>query len=239
MLIKRLPKPIDTIAYWASSSLFCAFVLCITARPTFNSDCIRWALPSQPERTTLSSQDIGAVLTKCFGGMFRLQDKARPNFVFGDFNGDGVSDLAVVVRLCADIAKTVDSKPEFAIYDPLPPEFDVQTFGKPRSLGDLAHWRNRDLIIVVHGGAGDWCDLGKQEATVLLAGHAGKGLLVSHFRGEMEPARAYSTQKKIGKPPFVNFDSILLDRAFSDDTGELIYWDGVRYRYYPIKQPGL
>ena len=42
-------------------------------------------------------------------------------------------------------------------------------------------------------------------------------------------------QKSPGPAPMLDHDSILLDNVFSDGKGEIIYWDGARYRYYPIK----
>jgi hypothetical protein len=181
---------------------------------------------------SLTVSEVEGLIRQFFGDLFVLaSDKGSP-FVVGDFNGDGNKDFAVAVRLSREIDRDDNSTPDFLLYVPVPPEFDG--WENPNPLGTLAHWRRGDFLVVLHSRQGSWHQLLLEDKAVLLISYAGSSIKLFSFRGQLRPATAYPGQRTTGPPPSVKYDSILLDQAFSNGNGQLIYWDGARYRYYPV-----
>lgn len=48
----------------------------------------------------MTAEQVATLLRSEFGGLFKVDDRnITPSYLVGDFNGDGVEDLAVSVRL--------------------------------------------------------------------------------------------------------------------------------------------
>lgn len=192
---------------------------------------VSWGNDANP-----TAGEVAALITQIFDDLFVVASKKGASFTVGDFNGDGYKDLAVAVRLAREIDRNDNSAPDFMLYVPLPPEFNPRD--DRNSLGTLRYWRQRGFLVVLHGGQRAWGELSTKDKLVLLTGYSGSSVRLFSDRVQLRPATAYPNQKSPGPAPMIIHDSILLDDVFSDGRGEIIYWDGARYRYYPMDTKG-
>jgi hypothetical protein len=187
---------------------------------------------SESERT----QDrMRAVLEAAFGGLFQVDARINPSHVTGDFNGDGVTDVAVAVRLIREVDKRDPSKPSFNLYQPIHTGLSPEVYKTENRLGSLAYYQDRTHLVVMHGThEREWTTSQPQQRHVLLdfPGIAPTGMTV--YRGELRPATA-GDEPKPTPPPRLTGDAILLEEVFEEDVGAVIYWDGSRYRTYPVR----
>lgn len=193
-------------------------------------------LPDRRGEAIPTIGEVGSLVEKSFNGLFVLASNRSASFVLGDFNGDGDKDLAAAVRLSREVDRDDTSISDFMMYTPLPREFDVNIYGTERNpLGTLGHWPRAEFLVVLNGKPGGWHPQLPRDRTVLLMQTKGSSMKLFSFRGQLRSATAYPGQKEPGPPPSLMCDSILLGRALPHDKGQVIYWDGGRYRYYPIE----
>jgi hypothetical protein len=187
----------------------------------------------------LNGKLITSLLETEFGSLFVIDDRTiSPTYLRGDFNGDGVEDLAVAVRLNRQIDPNDRSKMPFQFdkaYGPGPSTVGEQDYGPTFTIGDLAGYRDLSMLAVIHGTREHGLTNSKpsQRFVVVDAWHLGQKTM-SLFRGKLKPA-AYGDELKIIPPPQLLGDAILM--IGPEDSGTAVYWDGARYRWYEVPAP--
>ena len=109
-----------------------------------------------------SPGEVRAIVESEFKGLFRVDDRlvvsaptrtvVNPRYVTGDFNGDGVMDLAVGVRVSADVPGGDKSTPPFKMHSPWyegMPQKEKDYYR--HTLGDLAKYRDAWVLLTIHG----------------------------------------------------------------------------------------
>lgn len=170
-----------------------------------------------PERVT-------GWLHQTFGDSAEAVTGFEPSSLAGDFNGDGVEDLAIVVTLpkgLGGLPKTVKVLWPYGFDDPK----EAESAPTPA----------QRLIAIIHGGRS-----GKEtvpQSAYLFAGGS-NALIVQTGRTADELKDVMSVVKKKRKPkedvPLtppkgVRGDSLYLD---TEAAGALLYWNGKTYRWY-------
>jgi hypothetical protein len=191
-----------------------------------------------PKAPSESTEQIRGVLAKEFGGLMDIDDRTiSPTFLMGDFNGDGVADLAIAVRVNREIDPEDPSEMPFRFekaYGPGPSTVGEPDYGPSFTIGVLAHYRrnNFSMLAIIHGTRelGFTETMPQQRILVVDAWHLGKKRM-SLFKGKLEPA-AYGDEPETVAPPQLLGDAILM--IGPENSGTAVYWDGARYRWYPV-----
>ena len=185
--------------------------------------------PKEKEVITLSLE---------FNGLFKVDEEhISPRYLVGDFNGDGVQDIAVSVQLNRHISAEDESKPSFSFEKapgPGPSTVGEQGSDSGFAIGDLARYQKLTILAVIHGSKSKgWNESQPEQRFVIVdAWHLSKKLM-SLYRGKLKPA-PYGDEPSIVKPPELFGDAILmLDQT---NTGTAVYWDSSRHRWYPIDE---
>jgi len=189
------------------------------------------AAPPPPPATP---EEARQTLARVYGNVVSLEP-GRPNFVVGDFNGDGSQDIALVVR--PDKAKLADINSEVASWIIR----DALTSAAPRSkmerdpnappIRPTVGEKDELLLAVIHGhGARGWRDEQAQQ-TYLIRNAIGQGL-------ETITKKSLMARKNEKKPPLIG-DVIGETRA---GASGYIYYTGSAYgwfdpRTYPDERP--
>lgn len=182
-----------------------------------------------------TQEDVRALIGTAFGGLFEVDERITPTHLIGDFNGDGVEDIAIAVRLNRDVDKNDESKPAFNLYMPIHTGLNPEDYKAKNRLGALAYYGNRAQLVVLHGTAEtSWRNSQPQQRHVLIDYPGTAPTKMSSYRGKLKPAAAGDEPKPTAPPRLVG-DAILIDKVFEEDVGAVIYWDRSRYRVYPFR----
>ena len=162
--------------------------------------------------------EVNDAIQRVFKDAVVIDSNLKPNFVAGDFNGDAVQDIAVVVRPAP--GKLDDLNQEYSswlIRDPFASEI--------QKTGALRVGENEALLAIIHGyGPNDWRDP-QATQTFLLKNTVGSGLEV--HKG-VEFAKANSNKKL----PAIAGD--LIEESVRGKRGYL-YFSVLTYRWYDPK----
>jgi hypothetical protein len=164
---------------------------------------------------------IEAVVRDGFGPRVKVESQlgSEPFYLLGDFNGDGFSDMAVLVNIEEAGADLKGHGVKFINVDPYSRRNGLQ-------IDPLSHDSQNCLgIAIVHGTAAGW----------KAAKPAGRFMVYecfSSFRLIRKGQRIRRGGGSSGRTPVPKGDSILLDL----ETGgtALTYWDGRTYRGFGI-----
>jgi len=182
----------------------------------------------------LTSEEVKVLIETLFSGVFRDDDRIAPTHLIGDFNGDGIKDIAIAVQLSKDIDKNDPSKPPFNLYRPIHTGLKPEDYNVKDKIGVLAHYSNRTHLIILHGTRErGWGNSLSQERYVLLDFPGIAPNKIKIYRGKLRSATA-GDEPKPTPPPRLVADAILADEVFEEGMGAIIYWDGKRYREYPF-----
>jgi hypothetical protein len=169
----------------------------------------------------VSLEQLQTAIHNGFGGNVKVgSDLVNPFYVLGDFNGDGFSDIAVVVNieeargeLKSHAVKYVDADPwsrnNGSMIDPL-----------------MADGRNCLGIAIIHGTALGW----------QAAAPADKFMLYNCFsslRLIRKGQRIRRGSGSRGLTPIPKGDSIFLD--LESGATALVYWNGKTYRGFGLR----
>ena len=182
----------------------------------------------------MTDAKLQALLKAEFEGLFEPDGKIiSPRHLLGDFNGDGVLDIAISVRLLRSIEPSDKTEPPFWFGKPLGPGM-VQDDERYRfKMGDLARYRNESILIVLHGMAGQgWSHSEPKQRFAIVDGWDAGKINMSSYRGKLEPVAA--GDGAIEPPPRLLGDAILM--LGHENKGTALYQDGNRYRWYPVDQ---
>jgi hypothetical protein len=193
-----------------------------------------------PPQTHSTVDDVRSIIEREFQGAFVLGGSApgkeiTPSFVTGDFNGDGRGDLAALITVKPDVLQQRLAR------DPRSPlsgliVSKVVGKGMPAqaikeaelTLADLAeHFQRSIVLLILHS----FDQPASSAARFALLDFCNNGnMAMSVFRGTLSAAAAGDIP--IISPPRLKGDAL----RFLDDNGEgtTVYWDGLRYRWYPV-----
>lgn len=190
------------------------------------------------EQTKLNERKVITLLSVEFSGLFKLDEQnISPSYLVGDFNGDGVQDIAVSVRLNRQISPDDKSKSPFSFEKapgPGPDTLSEEGNGSGFAIGDLARYQDLAILAIIHGSMrNDWNESQPEQRFVIVdAWHLGKKLMTL-YRGKLKPT-PYGDEPSVIQPPKLLGDAILmLDET---NVGTAVYWDGARYRWYPVDE---
>ena len=208
--------------------LFLSFLGCIpivaargqTRRPATN----------EPARVSQSDVVTKALATS-FGSALQAANGFKPYYLTGDFNGDGMQDLLVVVRIKlrrSELSKDVLVLNPFYKDPAYGPAYPPDPAAKPT----LA-------FAIIHGAKAGW-KTSESTGKFLLVG-ASPILAMEHDREKsapdsgMELMRKRAGSRKGGWPPAAaKGDSIYLQTEGSDS---ILYWNGRTYRWEEGGEP--
>jgi hypothetical protein len=185
----------------------------------------------------LTAKEIQELLMTELGGLFRYDEKTVfPSYMVGDLNGDEVKDIIIIARLIEDGELNKISQLPFNLDKPLGAGVNSKqdvTTGE-LTLEDLKRYTNEPVVIILHGVPGNlWRTNQPQKRFVLLDAMHNDTKTMKLSRGRIKPAFAGDERKRV-PPPSLKGDAILF--IAPDDTGLAVYWDGQRYRWYPLKE---
>ena len=183
--------------------------------------------PPPPPPSTLPAptpEDVRAAVTRVYKDAVRISD-GGPVFVVGDFNGDRIQDLAVVVAPVRENLDELNSDvAAWRIRDPmsdslLPPTMAVKRDEPPPrpviTAGDTA------LLAIIHGyGPQAWRDPQARQ-TLLLKNAPGSPLTMQAYRAALAATRSL--------PPPLHGDVI---KATIAGTAGFFYYDRSSYYWY-------
>jgi hypothetical protein len=183
----------------------------------------------------LSSKDVESLLQSCFHGLFRVDSSGlSPEFVEGDFDGDGIPDVFVPVKLARVVNRNDRSEPPFTFRDVLDPASPSRHELKLK-MGDLSVPLVEDpFFAILHrpgGNIPNRCTVRTQKFVLLFPMYKGSSKIELFHGKRLRPGTIYDP-KEDQPPPRLRGDAILL----LDDIGRgtALYWDGSRYRWYPV-----
>lgn len=184
---------------------------------------------------SLSDREMESLVRTCFGGLLSADHTLTPSFVVGDFDGDGTQDLFVPVRLGRSVNRKNRSRTPFNYQEVLDPASPASVALNLR-MGDLAIVENWPLFVVVHGlskARMTRCSESRYKFLLLFAMNKGT-TSIKLFNGKKLPRGTINDPKEDQPPPRLKGEAILL--LDPDGEGSAIYWDGARYRWYPVNR---
>ena len=181
----------------------------------------------------LKDQDAEELVRICFGGLLRADLRAlTPGFIVGDFYGDGIQDLFVPVRLARSVEMKDRSRPPFnyqEVLDSTSPgrvalDLTVSDLAKVKTWPLLAVVRNVDKARLTR------CADVRDKYILLFVMDKGTSV-IKVFRARRLPRGTIGDPKEDVPPPRLRGAAVLL--LDSHGQGSAVYWDGMRYRWYP------
>lgn len=190
---------------------------------------------NQINESKLTLDQVRTIVAREFGGLLQVDEMSvKPGFLTGDFNGDGVEDIFVVARLSQLPTIEDNSELPFQLDNP-PGTASGKVNNEPMlksTMSNLARFRNELVQIVIHGAPSGWAgSITRQQKFVLLHAMDYGTTKMKTFHGSLKLARAGDEQDMVTPPSLVGDAILLLGR---DNSGTALYWDGSRYRWYPV-----
>jgi hypothetical protein len=187
------------------------------------------------KRTPPKEEQVATLLRSEFGDLFILDGRdVSPSYMVGDFNGDGVEDIAISVRVNRVINPDDRSTPPFFFEKAFGPGTSTvgEEIEKDRfAIGALARYKDLTILLVIHGSSRQQWNNSEQKFVIVDAWHLGKKMMSLHQGRELKPS-AYGDEPQIIPPPQLLGDAILM--LDGESVGTAVYWDGARYRWYPV-----
>jgi hypothetical protein len=178
-------------------------------------------------------EDVAKLLARESSNLLILGTKLKvtPTYLWGDFNGDGAIDIAIVAALNASVNFNTQPLSAFVIDDALPPN-DQGADKFPRE--SLKEYTDIPLLVIFHG-ANDASVKNfqiKERFIVLNVMDTPPQRMLLH-KGRLEPAVA-GDEPRVIPPPKPIGDAIVFlgDR----NTGTAIFWYKGKYRWYPVNK---
>jgi len=193
----------------------------------------------------LSLPQVAALVEREFDGLFVLAtDSSNPVYAIGDFDGDGLLDVAAFVRTRKQLGRSSQaalpfqfSKVDFARDGQLPAasaESDrAWAEANAQTIGNLARYQDLRLVVVVHGAGSEPRESGSlpRRPYVLADGWSHDTNRIDAYDGELE-ARYVGDSPTLNKPPRRRYGEAILLRG-SKDEGSVLLWTGTCYAWFP------
>jgi hypothetical protein len=214
---------------------FCsvAFSATYTAKPDFPMS----SSIGQQSQTTLSvkqtEEAVAKLLVRESSNLFILGTKWRvtPTYLWGDFNGDGAIDIAIVAALNTGIVFSIQPLSAFVIDEARPPNYQpADEF--PREV--LGEYTDIPLLVVFHGANGASMENFqiKERFIVLDVMDTPPQRLLLH-KGRLERAVA-GDEPRVVPPPKLTGDALVF--LGDGNIGTAIFWNKEKYRWYPVNK---
>lgn len=186
----------------------------------------------------LNKDLVRQILASEFDGMLNLDERSvSPSYVFADFNGDGVTDLAAAVAVIPEISSDDTSPLAFRFEKPNGPSLNKKSTQVIRMRkGNLKWYRDHQatIIAIVHGSLAHGLRSTKAEQRfVLVDGWQNGKLKLQSYGGALQIAR-YGDESELVPPPKLKGIGLILIGI--DNEGTVLYWDGTAYRWYPVPE---
>ena len=170
---------------------------------------------TKPKRVTL--EEITYAITNGFGSKMRVVTDTQPFYLLGDFNGDGYSDLAVLVNPEEAKAELKQHGVRYVDVDP-----SSSNNGK-ESDPESATFQYCLGIALMHGGEREWSTPPPEGKYLFYECFipfrlVPKATIIHRYRGGRK------------RPPRLRGDGIYL--YLERDAGSIVYWTGTTYRGY-------
>lgn len=189
------------------------------------------------KQALLSSNRVADIVERAFGGLLQVDNnKLSPSYLVGDFNGDGIEDIVICVRLKKELDKNDVRSPSFNLTVPLLGTSYGSRRGISKSrqftLGQLARLQNFSFLIIVHGQIGrEFQAVDEGHKFVLMNTIQPEANRLSIFRGKLRNVPR-SGDLDVGPAPHLIGDAVLITTR---GIGEALYWDHGEYSLYPIE----
>lgn len=172
------------------------------------------------ERHDVPLGQIQTAIRNGFGSKVKIESADGRSYLLGDFNGDGFSDIAVLVNI--EEAKA-DLKQHGVKYV----DADPWSRGNGSQIDPLADGIQNCLgIAIIHGTAVGWA----------VSEPAGKFMIYncfSSFRIVRKGQRIRRGGGSTGRTPILKGDSIFLD--LESGATAIVYWNGKTYRGFGLR----
>jgi hypothetical protein len=189
---------------------------------------------SNMRKSSLPDQD--SLIRTCFSGLFRAsQQRLTPNFVMGDFDGDGQNDLLVAVELARVVDRNDRGAPPFNFQEVLDSRSPASEALDLR-MGNLQIFEMGPFFAVIHNiGRSPNISCSRAQNKFVLLFTMDKGTKTMRlFTGKKLPRGTIGDEKEDQPPPRLRGKAILL--LDNQGSGTALYWEGTRYRWYPFQE---
>jgi hypothetical protein len=221
------------------SLLACQPSISSVSQPTQNKEQKQQATEAQEQSPSKLTEDRVRVLVETESkGLFQVDTQTiSPSYLIGDFNGDGIDDIAVPVKLSHELDSNNKAKTPFwfdkagACTGQLPE--GVYTSPPTFTMSDLARYRGWPILLVIHGTReSGWNNTQPQQQFVIVdAWDQGKKIM-SLYRGKLKPVPNGDNPQIVTPPHFG--DALLM--LIEGGKGTAILWDGEGYCWYPVNE---
>ena len=189
-------------------------------------------LPNQtketaPEVARPTEAEVAAIIDRVYKDAVVLEKNGSLPFVAGDFNCDGVQDIAIVVKPAEDKLGDINSEvANWILESPkklgAPVITPVVRLSPARSIPERVE-KDEKLVAIIHGfGAKGWRDPTARQ-TYLLRGVAGDQLKPVPMKEFIKIVR--------DKDSMVKKSGDVISDSMNKETG-FIYWNGAKYAWY-------
>jgi hypothetical protein len=175
-----------------------------------------------------SEVDVAKLLARESGDMLVLK-KIAPNYLWGDFNGDGAKDLAIVATLNAKVKFSVQPISAFVIgRAAFPPDYEEYEFEEEMLKDDTA---DIPLLVIFHS-AGDASINNFQIKERFIVLDVIEQPMFLH-KGKLDPAALLEAPQATPPPKLIG-DAIVSMKE--DYPGTAIFWYKGKYCGYPVEK---
>lgn len=184
----------------------------------------------QEKKRNFSKEDLEKIVLSASDGLFEVDSAILfPYYLLGDYNGDGIDDLVIAVKLVNNMLVESDK--------PLPFWAGKPTYGKNgkeshhiykiSKYKDMARYKTERVLLILHGAMQkDWQ---YDQKFALLDAMNFDSDYMERFKGNL-PQTVAGDEKPQPPPKLLGYAILLLH----DRQGLAIYWDGKGYSWYPV-----
>ena len=180
-------------------------------------------MPKEPPISPPKANEIKEAVARVFANVAAADTTRVPNFVIGDFNGDGSEDLAVIVKPNEGMLGEVNSEvANWILEDPKRVFIPGQKTPAAPPAKPIHAEKGDTLLAIIHGvGSKGWRNP-EAKQTFLLKNGAGAEMMA-------QGAKSLRGSKDNQKPPSLKGDAI---RQTIGGKPGLIVWTGAKYAWY-------
>lgn len=177
-----------------------------------------------------SEIDVAKLLARESGDLLVLW-KIAPNYLWGDFNGDGAKDIAIVAALNTKVKFSVEPLSAFVIDKALSPNDQFTDKFNREVLGGAA---DLPLLVIFHGSSdASTNNFQIKERFIVLDGLDNHPQRILLHKGKLDPAVAGDEPRAVPPPKLIGDAIVSLGE---ENTGTAVFWYKGKYRWYPVEK---